>query len=80
MKTQATRYIYRGDRFTAPALKGVAVYPVRRSDGRCIRGRNGNILVCLVDGLQLVVLARQLRLFWAVEHIVLLGLDKDNGE
>lgn len=54
-------YLYRGDRLTRPDLKGVEVNAVRRVDGRCIRGTNGNMLVQAADGQQYVVLARQLR-------------------
>lgn len=53
-------YIYRGDRFTDPALKGKQCNAVRRPDGKCIRGKNGNMLVNF-DGTEVVVLARQLR-------------------
>jgi hypothetical protein len=56
------RYVYRGDRLTAPELRGQPCDPVRRPDGKCIRGRNGNMLVVFADGVQRVVLARQLRL------------------
>jgi len=45
---------------TDPALKGATVTLVRRPDGRCVRGRNGNILA-VIDGRRIVVLARQLR-------------------
>lgn len=58
---QATTYRYRGDGFTAPALKGAICHPVRRADGKCIRGRNGNMLVEFENGHRCVVLGRQLR-------------------
>ena len=54
------RYTYRGDRMTDPALKAATVTLVRRPDGRCVRGRNGNILA-VIDGRRIVVFARQLR-------------------
>jgi hypothetical protein len=55
------RYVYRGDRLTDPALRGQPCDPVRRADGKCIRGANGNMLVVFADGVARVVLARQLR-------------------
>ena len=54
-------YIYRGDRLTDPALKGAACSAVRRTDGRCIRAKNGNMLVVFEGGRVAIVLARQLR-------------------
>lgn len=54
-------YTYRGDRLTDPALKGAIVHAVRNSAGKCIRGRNANMLVVTDDGRKVVVLARQLR-------------------
>lgn len=55
-----TTYTYLGDRFTDPAYKGKTCTAVRRSDGKCIRGANGNMLVSF-DGVKVVVLARLLR-------------------
>jgi hypothetical protein len=55
------RYVYLGDRLTDPALRGQPCDPVRRADGRCIRGR-GAMLVTFPDGLARVVIARRLRL------------------
>lgn len=54
-------YIYRGDRFTLSELKGASCEAVTRQDGKCIRGRNGNMLVKFADGKNVVILARQLR-------------------
>jgi hypothetical protein len=54
------RYIYLGDRMTAPELKKQPCDPVRRADGKCIRGR-GSMLVVFADGVQRVVIARLLR-------------------
>ena len=54
-------YRYRGDRWTRPDLKGAGCAAVRRLDGRCVRGRNGNMLVRFSTGLVVVVLGRQLR-------------------
>lgn len=55
------RYVYRGDKLTDPALKGRTCEAVTRPDGKCIRGKNGNMLVRFVDGPVCVVLGRQLR-------------------
>lgn len=54
-------YLYLGDRLTDAALKGCTCRAVRRADGRCIRGRNGNMLVEFDDGRRVVVVARLLR-------------------
>jgi len=55
-------YRYRGDRFTAPEWKGANCEAVRREDGTCIRGTNGNMLVrFLSTGALQVVVGRQLR-------------------
>lgn len=53
-------YRYLGDRFTARALRGAGCDAVRRN-GKCLRGRNGSMLVRLADGQYCVVLARLLR-------------------
>lgn len=53
-------YIYLGDRSTDPALKGKECKAVRRLDGKCIRGKNGNMLVQF-DTVRHVVIARLLR-------------------
>ncbi len=55
-----TEYIYHGDRFTDPALKNKQCSAVRRQDGKCIRGKNGNMLVEF-EGVRVNVIARQLR-------------------
>ncbi|TCJ19551.1 hypothetical protein EPD60_00035 [Flaviaesturariibacter flavus] len=54
-------YRYLGDRNTDPALKGAACSAVRRADGKCIRGKNGSMLVRLEDGRKMVVIGRLLR-------------------
>lgn len=54
------RYIYLGDRMTDVALKGQPCEPVRRADGKCVRGR-GSQLVRFADGVVRVVIARRLR-------------------
>ena len=54
-------YIYLGDRLTRPELRRMPCRAVRRSDGKCIRGRNGNMLVEFGDVGKCVVLGRLLR-------------------
>jgi hypothetical protein len=56
------RYVYLGTTDTAPLLVGRACDPVRRPDGKVIRGR-GNALV-IFDGEEVprAVIARRLRL------------------
>ena len=54
-------YRYRGDRWTRPDLKGALCEAVRRPDGRCIRARNGSMLVRFENGETHVVMGRQLR-------------------
>lgn len=55
------RYKYLGDRFTDPQWKGQQCVAVRRADGKCIRGKNGNFLVKFDSGRTVVVLGRLLR-------------------
>lgn len=57
----AQQYTYRGDKHTDPALKGATCTAVRRADGRCIRGKNGSMLVMFANGQRVNVLGRQLR-------------------
>jgi hypothetical protein len=54
-------YIYLGDRLTRPDLRGATCTAVRRRDGKCVRGRNGNMAVEFEGGEQAVVLGRRLR-------------------
>ena len=54
-------YIYLGDRLTRPELKKQACKAVRRPDGKCIRGRNGNMLVEFPGVGKVVILGRLLR-------------------
>jgi hypothetical protein len=56
------RYTYRGDRLTDDSLRGLQCDPVRRGDGKCVRGKNGNMLVEDAQGRRYVVLGRQLRM------------------
>jgi len=53
-------YIYLGDRFTDPLLKGKTCCAVRRGNGKCIRSRLGTMLVSF-NGIIHNVLARRLR-------------------
>jgi hypothetical protein len=55
-----SEYTYKGDRNTDDKYKGKNCKAIRRSDGKCIRGKNGNILVDFY-GYKAVVVARQLR-------------------
>jgi hypothetical protein len=54
-------YVYLGDRNTDAALKKQPCKAVRRSDGKCIRGKNGSMLVQFGDGKKYVVMGRLLR-------------------
>ena len=53
-------YLYRGDRYTDEKYKMQPCLPVLSNTGKCIRGKNGNMLVSFQSG-TVVVLARQLR-------------------
>lgn len=54
-------YIYLGDRLTDPALKGKTSTAVARPDGKCIRGKNGAMLVVFEGGRITNVIGRLLR-------------------
>ena len=54
-------YQYLGDRNTAASLKKQFCKAVRRTDGKCIRGKNGSILVQFADGKKFVVVGRLLK-------------------
>jgi hypothetical protein len=54
-------YLYLGDRLTDAKLKGQKCEAVRNQKGKCIRGRNGSMLVRFEDGSTHVVLGRRLR-------------------
>lgn len=56
-----TGYVYLGDRLTAGYLRGGVCEAVRRTDGKCIRGRNGSMLVRFEWGETAVVMGRLLR-------------------
>jgi hypothetical protein len=53
-------YIYLGDKNTDARLKGKICTAIRRN-GKCIRAKNGNMLVVFDDGDRHVVIARLLR-------------------
>lgn len=53
-------YIYLGDRNTDPVLKNQECFAVLRN-GKCVRGRNGSMLVEFRVGHRHVVTARRLR-------------------
>lgn len=54
-------YTYLGDRITDQHLKGKTCSAVRRSDGKCIRGKNGSMLIKFSGGAKAIVVARLLR-------------------
>lgn len=58
--TYPPEYTYLGDRQTSTAFSGQPCSAVRRPDGKCVRGRNGSMLVSFY-GVRVVVLARLLR-------------------
>lgn len=53
-------YVYLGDRNTSPELKGKRCSAVRKN-GKCIRGKNGSMLVVFEDEKQRVIVGRLLR-------------------
>lgn len=56
------KYLYRGDRLTDPRFKGQACEAVINDRGKCIRGRNGNMLVKFTATGEIAnILGRQLR-------------------
>jgi hypothetical protein len=56
----AKQYIYKGDKLTSDLWKGRGSVAVLNAKGKCIRGRNGSMVVEF-DGIRVNVLARQLR-------------------
>lgn len=54
-------YIYLGDKLTRPDLRHKPCRAVRCNNGKCIRGRNGNMLVEFLEIGKVVVLGRLLR-------------------
>lgn len=55
------RYYYIGDRMTDPTLKGQLCTAVLQENGKCIRGRNGSMLVQFDSGRTANVIGRLLR-------------------
>lgn len=55
------RYTYLGDRVTDPDLKGQLCTAVPQANGKCIRGKNGSMLVKFDNGRIAVVIGRLLR-------------------
>ncbi|HUC81640.1 MAG TPA: hypothetical protein VMR70_12035 [Flavisolibacter sp.] len=53
-------YIYLGDRNTDAALRRQPCSAVRRV-GKCVRGKNGSMLVEFADGTKRVIVGRLLR-------------------
>ncbi len=53
-------YIYLGDRNTEGSLRKKLCDAVKRND-KCLRGKNGNMLVKFEDGRRIVIVARLLR-------------------
>lgn len=56
------RYTYLGDKLTDPRLVGMQCDPVRDERGKCVRGRNGSMLVVDAAGTWYNVVGRRLRL------------------
>ena len=54
-------YKYLGDRLTDPRRKGARCEAVLDERGKCVRGRNGNMLVRFECGTEVIVLGRLLR-------------------
>jgi hypothetical protein len=55
-----TEYKYLGDRMTSEDIRAQQCSAVRRTDGKCIRGKNGAMLVEF-NGKKTVVIGRLLR-------------------
>jgi hypothetical protein len=53
-------YRYLGDKYTDQKYKGSICSAVRRKDGKCIRGKNGSMLVQFEE-VKVVVIGRLLR-------------------
>ena len=54
-------YIYLGDKMTRPELRRMPCRAVRRFDGKCIRGKNCNMLVEFPGIVKVVVSVKLLR-------------------
>ena len=53
--------MYLGDRSTSVLYRGRKCKAIRRKDGKCLRGKNGSMLVSF-DGTEVIVQARLLRI------------------
>ncbi|KEQ31212.1 hypothetical protein N180_02895 [Pedobacter antarcticus 4BY] len=53
-------YVYHGDKLTDPKYKKQPCKAVRKN-GKCIRGKNSNMLVEFTGGDKVVIMARTLR-------------------
>lgn len=62
-------YVYLGDRNTDASIKGKECRAVRRADGKCIRGKNGSMLVEFENGKKNVIVGRLLRKLKAEKKI-----------
>lgn len=60
LKAYRMEYIYLGDRNTDGSLKKRGCNAVRKNN-KCVRGRNGSMLVEFEDGRQQVIVGRLLR-------------------
>lgn len=54
-------YIYHGDKLTCPTLRKKPCKAIKKENGKCIRGKNSNMLVAFENGVKVVVMARMLR-------------------
>ncbi len=61
MESSLRKYKYLGDRLTDKKYKGANCSAVMRSNGKCIRGKNGNMLVKFETGEIVNVVGRLLR-------------------
>lgn len=59
-KMTGKHYTYLGCRMTDPTLKGQSCFAILEN-GKCIRGKNGNMLVQFENGRVAVVVGRLLR-------------------
>lgn len=69
-----SEYTYRGDRLTSEIWKGRDCVAVKNKNGKCIRGKNSNMLVDF-HGNKVVILARQLRKIKPLTPTLVIGGD-----
>jgi hypothetical protein len=65
-------YIYKGDHSSDISFRGRVCKAIRWADGKCIRGRNGNMLVEF-EGRYVVIVARQLRKIKSKDFLIHIG-------